>query len=137
MNLFDDIKLLVLDSLDALTRDGILPEGLELAQVNVEPPRDPAHGDMATNAAMVLAKPAGCKPRDIAEALVARLSADPRIALAEVAGPGFINLRLADDVWQAVVARILTPRDRCTWATPAGRCSAMRWPTCWPMPGMT
>ncbi len=108
MNLFDDIKLLVLDSLGALTRDGLLPEGLDLAQVNVEPPRDPAHGDMATNAAMVLAKPAGLKPRDIAEALVARLSADPRVALAEVAGPGFINLRLADRVWHGVVARILT-----------------------------
>lgn len=107
MNLFDDIKLLVLDSLGALTRDGVLPEGLDLAQVNVEPPRDPAHGDMATNAAMVLAKPAGMKPRDIAEALVARLSADPRVALAEVAGPGFINLRLVDGVWQALVARIL------------------------------
>ena len=107
MNLFDDIKLLVLDSLGTLTRDGVLPEGLDLAQVNVEPPRDPAHGDMATNAAMVLAKPAGMKPRDIAEALVARLSADPRVALAEVAGPGFINLRLVDGVWQTLVARIL------------------------------
>lgn len=108
MNLFDDIKALVLDGLDALTRDGTLPTGLDFANVTVEPPRDPAHGDMATNAAMVLAKPAGLKPRDIAEALVARLATDPRVALAEVAGPGFINLRLADGVWQALVSGILT-----------------------------
>jgi len=108
MNLFDDIKALVLDGLDALTRDGMLPVGLDFGNVTVEPPRDPAHGDMATNAAMVLAKPAGAKPRDIAQALVAYLDADPRVALAEVAGPGFINLRLADGVWQRLVADILT-----------------------------
>jgi arginyl-tRNA synthetase len=108
MNLFDDIKALVLDGLDALTRDGTLPGGLDFANVTVEPPRDPAHGDMATNAAMVLAKPAGLKPRDIAQALVAQLGTDPRVALAEVAGPGFINLRLADGVWQKLVADILT-----------------------------
>jgi len=108
MNLFDDIKALVLDGLDALTRDGTLPDGLDFASVTVEPPRDPAHGDMATNAAMVLAKPAGLKPRDIAVALVAHLEADPRVSLAEVAGPGFINLRLADGVWQALVSGILT-----------------------------
>ncbi|MGS4943956.1 arginine--tRNA ligase [Meridianimarinicoccus sp. RP-17] len=108
MNLFDDIKALVLDGLDALTRDGTLPAGLDFANVTVEPPRDPAHGDMATNAAMVLAKPAGLKPRDIALALVDRLTADARVAQAEVAGPGFINLRLADGVWQRLVAGILT-----------------------------
>jgi hypothetical protein len=68
--------------------EGALPEGLD-GNVTVEPPRDAAHGDMATNAAMVLAKPAGLKPRDIAEALAPRLAADPRIASAEVAGPGF------------------------------------------------
>jgi arginyl-tRNA synthetase len=88
MNLFDDIRTAVIDALGAMTRDGALPEGLSLDNVAVEPPRDAAHGDMATNAAMVLAKPAGQKPRDIAEVLAGHLAADPRIASAEVAGRG-------------------------------------------------
>jgi len=75
--------------------------------VAVEPPRDPAHGDMATNAAMVLAKPAGQPPRAIADALALRLAADPRILRAEVAGPGFLNLALAPGVWQGVVRAAL------------------------------
>ncbi len=108
MNLFDQIRSTVIDVLGAMERDGVLPAGLDTAAVTVEPPRDAAHGDMATNAAMVLAKPAGKKPREIAEALAARLAADPRIALAEVAGPGFLNLRLADSVWQGLVGEILT-----------------------------
>ena len=68
MNLFADIRSLVIDCLDALAAEGQLPTGLAHDNVTVEPPRDPAHGDMATNAAMVLAKPAGLKPRAIAEA---------------------------------------------------------------------
>ena len=107
MNLFTDIRALVLDCLAAMAAEGALPAGLDLANVAVEPPRDPAHGDMATNAAMVLAKPAGLKPREIAEALAPRLAADPRIAAAEVAGPGFLNLRLAPGVWQDVVRAAL------------------------------
>ncbi|MEL7127095.1 MAG: arginine--tRNA ligase, partial [Pseudomonadota bacterium] len=108
MNLFADIRVLVLDTLDALTAAGTLPGGLATDNVTVEPPRDAAHGDMATNAAMVLAKPAGMKPRDIAEALAAELAKDPRITSAEVAGPGFLNLRLSPVVWQQVVGNILT-----------------------------
>ncbi len=107
MNLFADIRALTLDAIDGLVRDGVLPAGLDTANVTVEPPRDAAHGDMATNAAMVLAKPAGKKPRDIAEPLAARLAADPRIATADVAGPGFLNIRLAPAVWQEVVAAVL------------------------------
>lgn len=107
MNLFADIRSLVIDALTALTNQGRLPAGLDLAAVAVEPPRDPAHGDMATNAAMVLAKPAGMKPRDIAEALAAELAADPRVTSAEVAGPGFLNLRLAPGQWREVVAAAL------------------------------
>ena len=107
MNLFADIRALVVDALDALAAEGTLPEGLDLANVAVEPPRDPGHGDMATNAAMVLAKPAGMKPRDIAAALHPRLLADPRIASAEVAGPGFLNLRLAPEALHGIVAAIL------------------------------
>ena len=79
MNIFADIRVLVIDALNAMTDAGALPRGLDLAAVAVEPPRDPAHGDMATNAAMVLAKPAGMKPRDIAQGLAERLAADPRI----------------------------------------------------------
>src|SRR6478735_5272973 len=87
-------------ALEALEAAGSLPAGLSRANVSVEPPRDPAHGDLATNAAMVLAKPAGTNPRSLAEALVARLAADPAIDGAEIAGPGFINLRLTDDTWR-------------------------------------
>ncbi len=108
MNLFTDIRGLVLAALEEMSRDGTLPGGLDMANVTVEPPRDAAHGDMATNAAMVLAKPAGLKPRDIAEALAGRLAGDDRIESAEVAGPGFLNLRLAPGVWHRVVRAALT-----------------------------
>ena len=107
MNLFEEFRAAVLAALDTLEAEGTLPAGLDRSNIAVEPPRDPAHGDMATNAAMVLAKPAGKAPRVIADALAARLAADPRIASAEVAGPGFLNLRLAPAVWQAQIAVIL------------------------------
>ncbi|HEU0221463.1 MAG TPA: arginine--tRNA ligase, partial [Paracoccaceae bacterium] len=103
MNLFADIRTLVIDGLAALMAEGALPGGLDLTAVAVEPPRDPAHGDMATNAAMVLAKAAGKPPRAIAEALAPKLMADPRIARAEVAGPGFLNLCLAPGLWASVI----------------------------------
>ena len=107
MNLFSDIRVLVIDALRALQAEGTLPPGLDFTAVAIEPPRDPAHGDMATNAAMVLAKPAGLAPRVIAEALAAGLLRDPRITGAEPAGPGFLNLRLARSVWHRVVAAAL------------------------------
>ncbi|WP_294612429.1 arginine--tRNA ligase [uncultured Roseovarius sp.] len=107
MNLFTDIRSLVLDALAQMQTQGSLPEGLDLSNVTVEPPRDPAHGDMATNAAMVLAKPAGLKPRDIADALAALLAQDDRITSAEVAGPGFLNLRLAASLWHDVARAAL------------------------------
>jgi arginyl-tRNA synthetase len=107
MNLFAEFRALVIQSLDDLVAEGVLPAGLDTANVTVEPPRDPLHGDMATNAAMVLAKPAGKKPRDIADALATKLGQDARISSAEVAGPGFLNFRLAPTVWQGVVAAIL------------------------------
>ncbi|QBX36219.1 arginine--tRNA ligase [Paracoccus liaowanqingii] len=106
MNLFTDLRGVVVEALDRMVQAGELPGGLDLANVTVEPPRDPAHGDMATNAAMVLAKPARMKPRDIADRLAARLT-DPRITAAEVAGPGFLNLRLSPVVWQGVIAAAL------------------------------
>ncbi|GAA6158268.1 arginine--tRNA ligase [Ruegeria sp. HU-ET01832] len=107
MNLFSEIRALVLDALAQMQSEGALPEGLSFDNVAVEPPRDAAHGDMATNAAMVLAKPAKMKPRDIADVLAGKLAADARITSAEVAGPGFLNLRLAPSVWQGVLAAVL------------------------------
>jgi len=108
MNLFTEIRALVLDCLDAMVAEGTLPQGLSWDAVAVEPPRDAGHGDMATNAAMVLAKPAGMPPRAIADALALLLAADPRVTRAEVAGPGFLNPRLAPAVWQGVVRAALT-----------------------------
>ena len=107
MNLFAEIRALVVDALGQLAASGALPAGLDLSAVSVEPPRDAAHGDMATNAAMVLSKPAAMQPRAIAEALAAKLAADPRITKAEVAGPGFLNLRLSPLVWQGVIKAAL------------------------------
>ena len=107
MNIFAEIRQSVVETLDAMVADGELPDGLSWGAVTVEPPRDPAHGDLATNAAMVLAKPAKRAPRDIAELLATRLKSDTRIAVAEVAGPGFLNLRLHPDVWHDVVAEAI------------------------------
>src|SRR5262249_46399255 len=84
---------------DALVSAGVLPSGIDQSRVLVEPPRDAAHGDMATNAAMVLAKDAGKKPRELAEAITSQLRSDPLVEKVEVAGPGFINLTLTRNVW--------------------------------------
>ena len=107
MNLFADIRAQVIHCIDQMVVDGQLPGGLDTDNVTVEPPRDAAHGDMATNAAMVLAKPAGMKPRDIAEVLAGRVQQDDRIVSAEVAGPGFLNLRLSPAAWHGVIAAVL------------------------------
>ena len=107
MNLFSELRALVVDCLDGLVAEGRLPADLGYDNVAVEPPRDAAHGDMATNAAMVLAKAAKMKPRDIADALADKLAADARIISAEVAGPGFLNLRLAPALWQDIVRAAL------------------------------
>jgi arginyl-tRNA synthetase len=107
VNLFTDYAAVLKAALAELTDAGTLPAGLSHANVTVEPPRDASHGDLATNAAMVLAKPAGMNPRALAEALVAALRTKPGIAAAEVAGPGFINLKLADSVWHAQINAML------------------------------
>ncbi len=83
------------------------PAGIDLSRVVVEPPRDAAHGDMATNAAMVLAKEAKAKPRDLAEAIAAKLRSDDLIASVDVAGPGFINLTLKPSVWADALRTVL------------------------------
>jgi arginyl-tRNA synthetase len=84
---------------DALIEAGVLPSGTDQSRVTVEPPRDLAHGDMATNAAMVLAKDAGRKPRELAETIAEKLRADALVTKAEVAGPGFVNMTLRPAAW--------------------------------------
>jgi arginyl-tRNA synthetase len=107
MNLFTHFRDVVVAEIEALVRAGELPAGLEVERVAVEPPRDPAHGDLSTNAAMVLAKPAGLAPRALAERLKARLAQHGDVIAAAVAGPGFLNLRLADSFWHARLGEVL------------------------------
>jgi arginyl-tRNA synthetase len=107
MNIFaafnERIKKIV-EGLDLKAQDG---SALDLSRVTVEAPRDPTHGDLATNAAMVLAKPAGQNPRALADRIIEKLRDDPDVKAAEVAGPGFVNLTLADAYWQDALATML------------------------------
>ncbi len=103
MNIYSDIRDLVVSSLDKMVSDGFLEIGLGYDNISVEPPRDQAHGDMATNAAMVLSKLANKPPRQIAEYLSNILISDERVREVNVAGPGFINMRIEESVLQAVV----------------------------------
>ncbi|MGB6502901.1 MAG: arginine--tRNA ligase [Xanthobacteraceae bacterium] len=98
-NIFAELLARVRGATDALIAAGALPAGLDQSRVTVEPPRDPTHGDIATNAAMVLAKDAGKKPRDLAEAIADKLRADDLVTRVDVAGPGFINLTLKAGAW--------------------------------------
>jgi len=107
MNLFAHFQEVVTGKLRAMMAAGELPPELDLTRVTVEPPRDPAHGDIATNAAMVLAKAAGQNPRALAVKLAEHLKGEDEIIAAEVAGPGFINLRLGDDFWRRRLGDIL------------------------------
>src|SRR5580700_10546593 len=106
-HLFADVLARVHAVCAALAAEGGWPEGVDLSRVVVEPPRDAGHGDMATNAAMVLAKEAKVKPRDLAEAIAARLRADELIASVDVAGPGFINLTLKPTAWANELCTLL------------------------------
>jgi arginyl-tRNA synthetase len=96
----------------ALAAEGGWPGSVDLSRVVVEPPREAAHGDMATNAAMVLAKEARAKPRDLAEQIAARLRADDLIAAVDIAGPGFINLTLKPSAWSEALRAVLREGDR-------------------------
>ncbi len=107
MNLFKTFRDDIITALERLSAEGKLPAGLDTSKVTAEPPRDPAHGDLSTNAAMVLAKAAGMKPRDIAELLAAELRRLPAVTAAEAAGPGFLNLRLGESFWYEQLADIL------------------------------
>jgi len=103
MNPFEQLRVDLLQAIEAAQRAGELPADLPLERVTVEPPRDPGHGDAASNAALVLAKPAGQPPMVLAETLAARLREVGKIAAVELARPGFVNLRLSDDFWRAQV----------------------------------
>ncbi|MEI9901352.1 MAG: arginine--tRNA ligase [Hyphomicrobium sp.] len=107
MDVFAEIERRVSAALEALKSEGALPPDLPTSGFDVEAPRDATHGDLASNAAMVLAKPARMKPRDIAEKLQAKLSADPDIAAVSVAGPGFLNITLKPEFWHGVVRAVL------------------------------
>ncbi|MDX1737014.1 MAG: arginine--tRNA ligase, partial [Alphaproteobacteria bacterium] len=107
MNIFKEVRGQLEVILDQLKSEGHLPSDIVTDRINMEPPRDSSHGDMATNAAMILAKPAGMKPRDVAELIVARLQALDIIDHAEIAGPGFINIRLEKSIWLKVLKTIL------------------------------
>ena len=107
MSLYAQYAALLDGVLDDLVAEGALPSNVDRKNVTVEPPRDPAHGDLATNAAMVLAKAAGSNPRALAEAIKPKLEALPTVISVEIAGPGFINLRLRSDAWRDELRTIL------------------------------
>ncbi|TGP26266.1 MULTISPECIES: arginine--tRNA ligase [unclassified Mesorhizobium] len=107
MNIFADFNARIVKAVEALDLKDKDGGALDLSRIAVEPPRDASHGDLATNAAMVLAKPTGQNPRALAEKLAEALRADTDIASADIAGPGFVNLRLKDGFWQAHLAALL------------------------------
>ncbi|HEX4110929.1 MAG TPA: arginine--tRNA ligase [Stellaceae bacterium] len=108
MNLFNYFLEEIRDAiLPALVAEGKLPADISIAGLTVEPPRDPKHGDISTNAALVLAKAAAMKPRDLAELIAATFRTISDVAKVEVAGPGFINLALADHFWHERLREIL------------------------------
>src|ERR1700683_5124382 len=111
-NIFAEMLVRVRHANEALFASGILPAGIDQSRVSVESPRDPAHGDMATNAAMVLAKDAGKKPRDLALAIAEKLRDDPLVEKVDVAGPGFINLTLKPAAWTEALRAAVRPGTR-------------------------
>lgn len=112
MNIFANVELKVKAALEALKSEGKLPADLAIPQPQADAPRDPTHGDVAINTAMVLAKAAKMKPRDIADLLKAKLEADTAIAKVDVAGPGFLNITFKPDVWHDLIRAILAQGER-------------------------
>jgi arginyl-tRNA synthetase len=111
MNLFGHFQALVRNELSAMMAAGELTPRLDISRVTAEPPRDASHGDVTTNAAMVVAKPAGMAPKVLAETLAKRLAKQPDVLSAEVAGPGFVNLRLKETFWPKILEAILKNGD--------------------------
>jgi arginyl-tRNA synthetase len=108
LSLYAQYSALLDEALDELQSEGVLPADIDRMAVAVEPPRDPSHGDLATNAAMVLAKQARTNPRALAEAIAPKLQTLPAVMSVDVAGPGFINLRLSADSWRDELKTILS-----------------------------
>jgi arginyl-tRNA synthetase len=111
MDVFAGFHGRVLAAVQQLKHDGVVPHEASLDGITLEPPKDTSHGDLAINAAMVLAKAAGVPPRQLAERIVPLLSSDPHIAKVEIAGPGFINLSLAPAFWPSVLRMVLEQGD--------------------------
>lgn len=107
MNLFRAFQTDIAEIIADLAKSGDLPEDLDTTNITVEPPRDPSHGDISTNAAMVLAKPAGMKPRDIAALIAPGIEALDGVETVDIAGPGFINAGLSDAFWHKQLVRVL------------------------------
>jgi arginyl-tRNA synthetase len=101
----------VLAAVQQLKHDGVVPDDASVEGITLSAPKDPTHGDLATNAAMVLAKPAGVPPRKLAERIVPMLASDPGIDKVEIAGPGFINLTLSRAFWPSVLRMVLEQGD--------------------------
>jgi arginyl-tRNA synthetase len=112
LSLYAQYAALLDGVLDELVSEGVLAEGIDRRNVTVEAPRDSSHGDLATNAAMVLAKPSRTNPRALAEAIKAKLEALPSVTSVDIAGPGFINLRLAPDAWRDELKTIVAKGER-------------------------
>ena len=107
MNIFQEYRNHLVDILSQMAQAGDLPAGTDFSRVTVEPPRDAAHGDMSTNAAMVLAKPAGKNPRQLGEAIAEKIKALNGVTDVNVAGPGFVNFRLDASAWLATIGNVL------------------------------
>ena len=107
MDIFADFRARIEKSIRELMKQGVIADGADLSRISVEPPREESHGDMATNAAMVLGKFSELQPHDLAGKIADLLSEDEEIASIDIAGPGFINLSLAPSVWQGQVAHVL------------------------------
>lgn len=108
MNIFQEYRNRIVDILAHMSQTGDLPAGLDLSRVTVEPPRDASHGDMSTNAAMVLSKAAGKNPRQLGEALAEKIKALDGVAEVTVAGPGFVNFRLEAAAWLSTIRNVLS-----------------------------
>lgn len=121
MNVLRQVEDRISSALEALKAEGVLPSDLAPVPFVVEPTRDPSHGELACNVAMVLAKPARMKPRDIADKIKAKLAGKDGIASMDVAGPGFLNMTLEPALWQGVVRQILTEGEAYGRAAPASK----------------
>ncbi|MGB6440955.1 MAG: arginine--tRNA ligase [Methyloceanibacter sp.] len=111
MDVFAGFHGRVLAAVQQLKHDGVVPHDASIAGITLEPPKDASHGDLATNAAMVLAKPARLAPRALAERIVPLLASDPHIESVEIAGPGFINLTLSLSFWPSVLRMVVEQGD--------------------------